>query len=124
MFTVAFTSHRQNTRLRSYSFNNRNAHAIIACLLKVAMKTVQDVIQRVRAEYLDLPGMRLKAEQVQRLCGVERSVCQMVLDTLVDARFLCVKADGQYARLTEGLFPRPQSANADLRTDTCSKKVS
>ncbi len=88
------------------------------------MKTIQDVTQRVRAEYLEMPGLQLKAEQVQRLCGIERTTCQMVLDTLVNAKFLCVKADGHYARVTEGLFWRPQSAKAELRTDARSKKAS
>ena len=55
----------------------------------------------VLAEYLDMPGLRLKREQVQRLCGLERTVCQRVLDTLVEERFLCVTADGAYARFTE-----------------------
>ena len=70
-----------------------------------------------------MPGLRLKAEQVQRLCGVERTTCLKVLDTLVKANFLCVKADGHYARVTEGLFWRPQSAEANLGPDTRSKKT-
>ncbi len=88
------------------------------------MTTIQSSIQRVRAEYLEMPGLRLKAEQVQRLCGIERTSCQTVLDALVSAKFLYVKADGHYARLTEELFSRPRSANADLRTDTHSKRAS
>ena len=88
------------------------------------MKTIQDVIQRVRAEYLEMPGLRLKAEQVQRLCGIERTTCQLVLDTLVNANFLCVKADGHYARVTEGRFSRPQPARADFGTGVRSQKAS
>ena len=88
------------------------------------MRTIQDVIERVRAEYLEMPGLRLKAEQVQRLCGIERTSCQAVLDTLVSAKFLYLKADGHYARLTEELFSRPRGANAALRIDTHSKKAS
>jgi hypothetical protein len=38
---------------------------------------------RVRAEYVEMPGMRLTLEQVQRLCGIERALCQTVLDALV-----------------------------------------
>ena len=59
-------------------------------------------LQRIRAEYLEMPGLRLKLEQAQRLCGVERAVCQRVLSTLVDRKFLSVKPDGTYVRLTEG----------------------
>jgi hypothetical protein len=60
-----------------------------------------DVFNRVRAEYLEQPGMTLTPRQVQRLCGIDETLCQAVLDALVDARFLCVKAAGSYTRLTD-----------------------
>jgi hypothetical protein len=75
----------------------------------------QTLFERVRAEYLEMPGLRLKVEQVQRLCGVEHAICRAVLDALVEARVLCVKPDGAYARLTDGEIPRPHPATADLR---------
>jgi hypothetical protein len=81
-----------------------------------------DTLNRLRAEFLEMPGMRLTIEQVQRLCGVEPTMCQLVLDVLVDEKFLCVKSDGAYARLTT--FHHPQPAKADLRADTCSLKAS
>jgi hypothetical protein len=81
------------------------------------MRTIHDVIGRVRAEYLEMPGLRLKAEQVQRLCGIERAICQLVLNSLVDEKFLCVKGDAQYARLTDGDLSHPRPAKANLRTD-------
>ena len=68
-------------------------------------------LNRLRAEFLEMPGLQLKSEQVQRLCGIERTMCQMVLDSLVDEQFLCVKAGGQYARRTEG--HHPYAAKAD-----------
>jgi hypothetical protein len=79
------------------------------------MGTIQDAIPRIRAEYLEMPGLRLKREQVQRLCGIERTICQAVLDALVAEHFLCLKSDGHYARMTEGWVFRPQSAKANLR---------
>jgi hypothetical protein len=73
------------------------------------------LLKRIRAEYLEMPGLRLKLEQAQRLCGVERALCQRVLGMLVDMNFLCVKADGAYARLTDGAdSPRPHPAKATL----------
>ena len=82
------------------------------------MSTIDDVLSRLRAEFLEMPGMRLTPEQVQRLCGVEGTLCRLVLDTLVDAKFLCVKADGHYARVTDGAdMPRPFPAKADLRVE-------
>ena len=72
------------------------------------------LLERIRAEYLEMPGLRLRAEQVQRLCGVERTMCRMVLDTLLETNFLCMKSDGSYARLIDGEMPRPRPAKAEL----------
>jgi hypothetical protein len=71
------------------------------------MTTSQDreLLDRIRAEYLEMPGMRLTLKQVQRLCGVDGLTCQIVLDSLVEVKFLCLKSDGAYARLTEGDLP-------------------
>jgi hypothetical protein len=88
------------------------------------MKTIEDVLARLRAEYLEMPGMRLKAEQVQRLCGIESRVSQSVLEALVDAKFLCVTSSGHYARLTDGAIPRPHSAEADTSAGTRFLKTS
>ena len=58
----------------------------------------QVVLARIRGEYLEMPGLSLKAAQLQRFCGVEREVCKHVLDALVEGNFLLLKSDGVYAR--------------------------
>ena len=73
------------------------------------------MLTRIRAEYLEMPGLRLTLEQARRLCGVERALCQIVLDALVVEKFLCVTSDGHYARLTDGVMSRPHAATADRR---------
>ena len=88
---------------------------------RIAMNTSQDVLNRLRAEYTEMPGLRLNAEQVQRLCGIEQTMCQLMLDVLVDEQFLCVNLDGRYARLTDGHHGRP--AKADLGTDKRAVRV-
>jgi hypothetical protein len=72
-----------------------------------------DTLNRLRAEFLEMPDLRLKSEQVQRLCGVERMICQLVLDSLVDEQFLCLKLDGHYARLTTGHHPPPRRQTSE-----------
>ena len=72
------------------------------------------LLSRIRSEYLEMPGMRLTLEQAQRLCGVERTLCRRVLDTLVAEKFLCVKSNGMYARVTDGGVSRRRSAKALL----------
>jgi hypothetical protein len=73
------------------------------------------LLGRIRAEYLEMPGLRLTLDQAQRLCGVERGLCKTVLDALVAARFLCIKPDGAYARTCDGEFPPALPAKSDLR---------
>jgi hypothetical protein len=80
-----------------------------------AMRAIDDVIDRLRAEFLEMPGMRLTREQVQRLCGLEHTVCQAVLDSLVDVNFLCVSPDGRYARATDGQAGPLRAAKAGIR---------
>jgi hypothetical protein len=69
--------------------------------------------ERVRAEFLEMPGLRLTTAQVARLCGVERTMCQTVLDALVDAKFLRVSTDGTYTRLIDGSIPHTRPAAID-----------
>ena len=52
---------------------------------------------RLRWEYTALRGMRLTVAQVERLCGVNRLQCSVVLAALVKARYLAVTLDGMYA---------------------------
>ncbi len=62
-------------------------------------------IERLRGEFLEMPGMRLTARQVQRLCGIDETICQVVLDALVEMKFLRVNADGTYTRSHDGAHP-------------------
>jgi hypothetical protein len=68
---------------------------------------VDDVlVERVYAEFLEIPGLQLTCRQAQRLWGLEQSVCQQLLECLVDAKFLRRLDHGLYARLTDGRSAR------------------
>ena len=71
------------------------------------------MIERLRAEFLEMPGLRLTPAQVGRLCGVEPSICKAGLDALVEAKFLRLSPDGTYGRATEGAAVRPHPAKAE-----------
>ncbi len=62
--------------------------------------TYRRAVERIRAEYLEMPGMRLTLPQVQRLSGMDGPICRLALDELVRAKFLCVGSDGAYLRAT------------------------
>jgi hypothetical protein len=81
-------------------------------------------IERLRAEFLEMPGLRLGVGQVQRLCGVDEPLCRDVLDALVDVKFLRVNADGTYARLSDRDVVRPRPARAGIMTPTARREAS
>ena len=74
---------------------------------------MQRALDRIRAEFLEMPGLQLTIDQVHRLCGVERAVCSEVLALLVDQEFLYRKTDGRYSRVTADA-PRARQAKAHL----------
>jgi hypothetical protein len=76
--------------------------------------STRQITERLQAEFLEMPGMRLTVRQVQRLCGLDEAMCRAVLTELVNTRFLRANADGTYARLTDGLNDRPRPARAHL----------
>jgi len=59
---------------------------------------IQDVVLRIRGEFLEMPGLRLTAQQAQRLWRLDETSCDAVLGALVDARFLARTRDGAFVR--------------------------
>jgi hypothetical protein len=59
---------------------------------------IQDVVRRIRGEFLEMPGLRLTAEQARRLWRLDQTACEAVLGALVDARFLARTRDGAFVR--------------------------
>lgn len=60
------------------------------------------LIGRVRAEYLEMPGLCLTIHQVQRLWGLERRTCEALLKSLIDSRFLRRTDRGLFVRRRRG----------------------
>ena len=81
---------------------------------------VPHILQRIRAEYLEMPGLSLKPEQVQRLCGVDRGVCETALALLVDSGFLSMRPDGAYGRFKNPDISRARPAKAGLQPSVMS----
>ena len=60
------------------------------------MNVPEQILERIRAEYVEMPGLALKVEQVARLCGVDRTLCKAALNALVESKFLSVRRDDTY----------------------------
>ena len=64
-----------------------------------AATTIGPIACHIRAEYLESPGLRLTATQIQRLWCLDTVQCEAVLTALIDARFLRRTRDGEFVRI-------------------------
>jgi len=88
------------------------------------MTIAQELYQRLRAEYLEMPGLALRAEQIHRLCGNDRAQCDAALAALVREQFLFLRADGQYVRPTGERASHCRTANATIRPSNALGRAS
>jgi len=58
--------------------------------------TYHDARLRIQVEFIEMPGLKLSRDQIQRLCGVPSDVCDEVLAALVRSGFLRQKPDGSF----------------------------
>ena len=63
------------------------------------MSPCPDLLNRIRGEFIEMPGLRLRVEQAQRLWNLDRSSCEVLLRSLVDAKFLSRGSDEVYGRV-------------------------
>ncbi|HEY3384363.1 MAG TPA: hypothetical protein VGK32_21600 [Vicinamibacterales bacterium] len=56
----------------------------------------EHIVRRARAEYLEMPGLRLTCAQAQRLWGLDRHTCDELLTTLTQTHFLARTKDGAF----------------------------
>ena len=69
--------------------------------------TRSQLLRRIKAEYIEMPGLRLTVAQAGRLWGLDASACLDLLERLITERFLQLRPDGTYSRLTDGLPANP-----------------
>ena len=76
----------------------------------------EQLIARIRAEFLEMPGLHLTMAQARRLWHLDDAICRAALDELVRAKFLTRHADGAFARLSEQRrqTSKARMAKADL----------
>jgi hypothetical protein len=72
------------------------------------------MLQRIRGEFLEMPGLSLTIQQAKRLWGLDEPTCRELLEWLVEAEFLCRLPHGAYSRLTEGITDGLQTTRAEL----------
>jgi len=66
--------------------------------ISVQPQPLEDILRRIKGEYIEMPGHRLTVAQAQRLWGLDRAECDAVLGALVDSKFLIRNRHGAYVR--------------------------
>ena len=61
---------------------------------------ISPLLHRVRAEFMEMPGLRLTSAQAARLWAVDRQMSERILDGLMAAGFLFRNREGAYLRAT------------------------
>ena len=57
---------------------------------------LDNLLRRIRGEYLEMPGLRLTPAQAQRLWGLTKHECESLMHLLLDTRFLRCTRDGSF----------------------------
>ena len=69
--------------------------------LDASIVVLDDVLLRVQAEFLEMPGLRVTRAQARRLWALDDAVCEAVLCALVDARFLVESRNASFTRASD-----------------------
>jgi hypothetical protein len=67
-----------------------------------AETTIADWLHLIRAEYLEIPGLRLTKPQVERLWSLDPVASEALLSALLDVKFLKRTRQGAYVRADLG----------------------
>ena len=59
---------------------------------------ITDWLMLVRAEYLEMPGLRLTKREAERLWGLDAHMCEAILEALVAVSFLRRTRRDEYVR--------------------------
>ena len=65
--------------------------------LDVSRTPTAALVDRIKAEYRELPGLQLMLWQAQRLWGLDQVQCEAILEVLVETSFLRKTKNGAYA---------------------------
>jgi hypothetical protein len=71
------------------------------------------LLQRIKGEYLEMPGLALTLQEAQRLWALDRQTCETVLCGLVQSGFLVTTNAGAFVQASSpNVRPRPSSIPA------------
>jgi hypothetical protein len=70
----------------------------VKCAMFVLDRPTNESVERIRAEYLEMPGLCLTKRQMGRLCLLDASVCDAAVEELIASGFLKCRTDNTFVR--------------------------
>ena len=88
--------------------HTRRVQRALPQLEAVMLTVANELLNRVKHEYVEMPGLVLTSRQASRLWNLDVGVCEVLLSALVREDFLSQTRGGAYLRRgTESLDTRP-----------------
>ena len=72
-------------------------------MLSQLSQAPESLLGRIRAEYWEMPGLKLTPGQAQRLWSLDRESCDALFNDLIGAGFLSRTRDGAFVRSDRSL---------------------
>jgi len=68
-------------------------------MIRTTDAPADDLLRRLKAEFLEMPGLKLTMAQAQKLWALDPTSCSLMLETLVNVNFLWRTRDGAFMRV-------------------------
>lgn len=95
--------------------------ALARRLLAARAMSFAAIVDRVRGDFMEMPGLELTLPQAVRLWSLGMDDCRFVIDALVDAGFLTWTARRTIVRTGRDLGVGPQPQTADIPVKVLSR---
>jgi hypothetical protein len=67
--------------------------------IRTPSRAIQRLIEQLRAEYAEMPGLSVTLPQAQRLWATDRTTCEAAFDHLISRRVLRKTTRGRFVRI-------------------------
>ncbi len=84
---------------------------------------LDELLARVRGEYLEMPGLRLTVSQASRLWGLDAAVCEALLSCLEASGFLRQTRAGAFGLASTDGVPRRLARQPAIQGDSYHREA-
>jgi hypothetical protein len=70
----------------------------MSAMITIERTAARDLVERIRAEYREMPGLCLTKQQMRRLWALDTVLCDATVDELVTSGFLRCRSDSSFVR--------------------------